>query len=97
MASDHNSRSSPIRFQSVRQNQVPRGRKGKHKEIIGEILRHLDRLPADAALKLSLASVPATKAQIRAALNRATHKTGLPVATSSDSTYLYMWKVAAKS
>lgn len=97
MARDNNPKSAPLRFQSVRQNEVPKGRKGKHKKIVEQILRQIDRLAPGAALKVSLASLPATKANIRAALNRAAHEKGLAVATSSDSNHLYIWKVARQS
>ncbi len=96
MALDHTPDPAPLRFHAVRRNQVPRGREGKHKKIVEQLLRHIDQLAPDAALKLSLASLPDTKANIRAALNRATRKRGLVVATSSDSDYLYIWKVSGK-
>lgn len=97
MAGDHNSKSAPIRYQSIRQNEVPKERQGKHTKIVEQILRHLDGLEPGTALKIALASLPATKANIRSALNRATHKKGLRVATSSDSKHFYIWKVAGKS
>jgi len=92
----YNSNSAPIRYQSIRQNDVPKGRQGKHTKIIEQLLRHLDELDPGTALKISLASLPATKANIRSALNRVTHKKGLYVATSSDSRHFYIWKVAGK-
>jgi hypothetical protein len=53
-------------------------------------------LDTGTALKVALNSLPATKANIRSALNRATHKKGLHVATSSDARHFYLWKVRAK-
>jgi hypothetical protein len=96
VARDHNPNSTPIRYQSIRQNDVPKGRQGKHTKIVAQILRHLDELDPGTALKVALASLPATKANIRSALNRATHKKGLRVATSSDSRHFYIWKVVGK-
>jgi hypothetical protein len=93
----HTADSSPLRLQEVRQNEVPKGREGKYKKIIDQILRRVDQLAPGAALKIPLAEIPAPKANIRAALNRGTHKRGLSVATSSDSSNLYIWKVPGKS
>jgi hypothetical protein len=89
--------SAPIRFQSIQQNEVPKGREGKHKRIIMQILDHLDRLSPGTALKVPLNSLPDKKANIRAALNRATRKRGLAVATSSDTHHLYVWKLRSES
>lgn len=97
MVRDHALDHSPLKLQEVRQNEVPKGREGKHKRVIEQLLRHIDQLAPGIALKVPLAALPSTKANIRAALNRATHKIGLPVATSSDSTNLYIWKVSGKS
>jgi hypothetical protein len=93
----HAADSSPLRLQEVRQNEVPKGREGKYKKVIDQILFRIDQLAPGAALKIPLADLPAAKANIRAALNRGTHKKGLSVATSSDSGNLYIWKVTGKS
>ncbi len=97
MESDHNPDTTQLRFHAVRQNEVPTGREGKHKKIIEQLLRHINELEPGTALKVSLAALPDTKANIRAALNRATRKSGLAVATSSDSKHLYIWKTTRKS
>jgi len=94
---DHAVDHSLIKLQEVRQNEVPKGREGKHKRVIEQLLRHIDQLAPGTALKVPLAALPSTKANIRAALNRATHKIGLDVATSSDPANLYIWKVVNKS
>lgn len=97
MVRSHTANSSTLRLQEVRQNEVPKGREGKYKSIIDQILRRIDQLAPGAALKIPLDELPATKANIRAALNRGTHQKGLSVATSSDSGNLYIWKVQGKS
>lgn len=97
MEGDHTPDSTSLRIHAVRQNEVPTGREGKHKKIIEQLLHHINELEPGTALKVSLASLPTTKANIRAALNRATHKNGLAVATSSDARNLYIWKVPGKS
>jgi hypothetical protein len=96
LAQRHRTESVSLKFQTVQQDAVPKGRAGKHKRIVTLLLKHLDPLPPGTALKVPLAALPATKANIRSALNRATHKKGLAVATSSDSSHLYLWKITQK-
>ena len=93
LADEEKTRLSKVRFHAVQQDEVPRGRAGKHQHTVSLLLHKLDQLPPGQALKIPLTSLPDTKANIRSALNRATHKMGREIATSSDSTYLYLWKV----
>jgi TusA-related sulfurtransferase len=81
------------RFQSIPQGDVPKGRDGKHKQIILEVLESLEELRQGAALKIALDELPDTKENIRAALSRATKQRKMDVATSSDDKHLYIWKV----
>lgn len=87
----------PMNFNSVRQEDVPKGRDGKHKQIVNELLSDLAQLPAGRALKLPLEALPDSKENIRSALNRATRQLGLDVSTSSDAKNLYVWKTETKS
>lgn len=80
------------RFEAVRSSEIPRGREGKHKRIVDQLLTQVDQLAPGTALKVPLTEVPTTKANLRAALNRVTHKKGISVATSSDADHLYLWK-----
>ena len=80
-------------FKSVLQVDVPKGREGKHKHIVMQLLSDIDQLAAGSALKIPLSALPDTKENIRSALNRVTRERGLDVATSSDAEYLYVWKV----
>jgi hypothetical protein len=82
-----------MRFESVLQVDVPKGREGKHKRIVTQLLSDIDQLAVGTALKIPLSALPDTKENIRSALNRATRDRGLEVATSSDAEYLYVWKV----
>jgi len=43
-----------MRFKTVAQVDVPQGHNGKHKQIVFVILRDLDKLDRDAALKVPL-------------------------------------------
>ncbi len=82
-----------MNFQSIFQREVPKGRDGKHKAIVTQLLSDLDQLRAGSALKVPLSALPDTKENVRSALNRATRQRGLDVATSSDAEFLYVWNV----
>lgn len=92
MESNQEAGSVPAKFQSILQVDVPKGRDGKHKQIILQLLEALDRLQDGSALKISLAELPDTKENIRSALSRATKQRDMEVATSSDEGFLYVWK-----
>jgi len=97
MATNSDPNAAPMKFQSISQLDVPKGRDGKHKRIVTQLLSDIDQLGAGTALKIPLSALPDTKENIRSALNRATHFRGLEVATSSDAEFLYVWKVEAAS
>ena len=83
-------------FKSISQEDVPKGREGKHKAIITRLLADIDLLAPGTALKVPLSALPDTKENIRSALNRATRQKGIEVATSSDNDHLYVWKTEQK-
>jgi hypothetical protein len=87
------SKIAPTHFKTMMQLDVPQGRKGKHNEIVRTILQDLERLKDGAALKVPLAGLESTKEKVRSALNRATRKAGLKVATATDADFLYIWNV----
>jgi hypothetical protein len=60
---------------------------------VTSILKDLDNLKDGAALKVPLAELDSTKEKVRSALNRATRKAGLKVATATDADFLYVWNV----
>jgi hypothetical protein len=97
MSTNPDSGVTPMKFESVRQLDVPKGRDGKHKLIVTLLLSDIDQLSAGTALKVPLSALPDTKENIRSALNRATRFRGMEVATSSDAEFLYVWKVEAES
>jgi hypothetical protein len=82
----------PMNFQSILQDDVPKGREGKHKKIIARLLSDIDRLGHGTALKVPISALPDSKENIRSALNRASRQRGIEVATSSDGGFLYIWK-----
>jgi hypothetical protein len=97
MATNPESDAAPMKFQSILQLDVPKGRDGKHKRIVTQLLSDISQLASGSALKIPLSALPDTKENIRSALNRATHLRGLDVATSSDAEYLYVWTVETGS
>jgi hypothetical protein len=82
----------PMKFESVLQANVPKGRDGKHKEIITQLLSDIARLKAGTALKIPLAQLPDTKQNIRSALSRAASQRKINLATSSNDEFLFVWK-----
>jgi hypothetical protein len=84
-----------MNFKSMQQADVPNGRNGKHKSIVTKILSDLDQTKPGVALKVPLDQLDETKEKVRSALNRATRKSGRPVATASDASFLYVWNETA--
>jgi len=82
-----------MHFKTMVQADVPQGRNGKHKQIVTTILKDLDNLKANSALKVPLAELAESKEKIRSAVNRATRKAGRKVETASDANFLYLWNV----
>jgi hypothetical protein len=84
--------SEPMKFESVLQVNVPKGRDGKHKVIITQLLSDIAKLGEGTALKVPLSELPDTKENIRSALSRAARQGKINLATSSDDDFLYIWK-----
>jgi hypothetical protein len=82
---------APMNFKEMLQKDVPQGRNGKHKAIVMRILSDLDQIQKGVAIKVPLALLAESKEKVRSALNRATRKRGIDVATASDDTFLYIW------
>ena len=79
-------------FESISQADVPKGRDGKHKQIILQLIEAIEKLSVGSALKIALDELPDSKENIRSALSRATKQQNIDIATSSDENYLYVWK-----
>jgi hypothetical protein len=97
MATNPNSDTPPMNYQSIKQIDVPKGRDGKHKQIVTQLLSDIEQLEPDRALRIPLEALPDSKENIRSALNRATHQKGIEVATSSDAEFLYIWRTSNES
>jgi hypothetical protein len=80
-------------YESVSRTDVPEGRQGKHRKAVADILSDLSKLNAQQAVKIPLSSLNGEKMQnLRSALNRVTREKNIPVETSSDEKYLYVWR-----
>ncbi|HEV2425093.1 MAG TPA: hypothetical protein VGZ29_09735 [Terriglobia bacterium] len=84
-------------FKTLLQADVPQGRRGKHREIVSQILQDLDKLKDGSAIRVPLADLAESKEKVRSALNRATRKGSRRVATASDEDALYVWNVRNSS
>lgn len=81
------------KFKTARRSEVPAGRKGKHHEIVADILKDLEKLDRGLCLKIPLSELPDSKANIRSALNRATRTQHKSVATATDDGFLFVWNI----
>jgi hypothetical protein len=92
MGSDGEFASKVMKFESVLQASVPKGRDGKHKEIITQLLSDIAQLAPGSALKIPLAELPDSKENVRSALSRAARQQNISLATSSNDEFLFVWK-----
>ena len=80
-------------YSALNRSDVPLGRKGKHRKAVATILADLEKLDARQAIKIPLSGLDGEKMQnLRSALNRVTRAKNIPVVTSSDEKYLYVWR-----
>ena len=80
-------------YESMNRSDVPQGRKGKHQKAVKDILADLSKLNPRQAIKIPLSSLNGEKMQnLRSALNRVTREKNIPVETSSDEKYMYVWR-----
>lgn len=93
---DYPSIPGKMRFASVLKADVPKGRDGKHKAIVMQLLSDIAQLDAGSALKVPLAELSDSKENVRAALSRAAIQQGIELATSSNEEFLFVWKTDDK-
>jgi len=83
----------PLNFANKLIASIPHGRRGKHSAIVAKILADLGRLDMDTAILVPLDGLNGEKMEnVRSALNRATKQKKIPVATSTDDKYFYVWR-----
>jgi hypothetical protein len=80
-------------YAAIDRSDVPQGRKGKHRKAVADIIADLAKLTSQQAVKIPLSSLDGEKMQnLRSALNRVTREKNIPVETSSDGKYFYVWR-----
>jgi hypothetical protein len=88
-----NGNGNDTHYAPMNRSEVPQGRKGKHRKAVTDILADLSKLNAQQAIKIPLSSLNGEKMQnLRSALNRVTRERNIPVETSSDEKYMYVWR-----
>ena len=90
------SKNGGMRYKTLRLANVPHSRRGKHKVIVTRILKELNDLKVDSALKVPLASLLDSAENVRSAVSRAAKKSGRKIATATDADFLYVWNVSEK-
>jgi hypothetical protein len=81
-----------LNFDTVDTAEVPRERKGKHNQLMTQILQDLERINPAVALRIPKSALGSQKiANVRAALAREIKKTELVIGTSVDDDYFYVW------
>jgi len=92
MGRKSNGNGNGTHYSSVDRSDIPQGRKGKHRKAVSDILGDLSKLNPQQAVKIPLSSLNGEKMQnLRSALNRVTRERKIPVVTSSDEKYMYVW------
>ena len=88
-----NGNGNDTHYAAVDRSDVPQGRKGKHRKAVTDILGDLSKLSTRQAVKIPLSSLNGEKMQnLRSALSRVTREKSIPVETSSDEKFLYVWR-----
>jgi hypothetical protein len=92
-AMGRNGNGNDTHYAPMNRSDVPQGRKGKHRRAVADILADLSKLNAKQAIKIPLSSLNGEKMQnLRSALNRVTRERNIPVETSSDEQFMYVWR-----
>lgn len=92
-SSNNTGSSKKLTFSSIKKAEVPHVRKGKHHDLVDEILGDIQNLRAGAALKVPKSAFGRAKlTNIRAALSRASARAGIALSTTSDEEFLYVWR-----
>ena len=90
---------SNLKYRRVKIDQLDRGRRGKHHELVQEIFKELKLVTAGSALEIPLTEVGGIGlANLRSAVHRAATSEGLLIETLADEKNFYVWqKTSPKS
>jgi hypothetical protein len=81
-------------YERVPISELLKGRRGKHNDLILGVLHDLSTLPMDEAVRIPLKKVGGVSlTNLRSAISRAARTRKIKIRTSSDSDYLYLWKI----
>jgi hypothetical protein len=82
-----------LKYRRVEIADLDRKRRGKHHDLVQEIVNELKSAPAGAALEIPLADVGGIGlANLRSAVHRAATGEGLAIETLADEQNFYVWK-----
>jgi hypothetical protein len=79
-----------LRLERVPLSRVPRKRRGKHFELMQQVLQELSVLSGKTAIKVPLGGNSAK--DLRSAVVRAAVSKHIQIASTSDTENLYVWK-----
>ena len=79
-------------IQKVPLSSLRRGRRGKHHQLMQQVLQGLSELSKESALKVPLGAYSAK--DLRSAVARAASSHDIKIASTSDDENLYIWKRA---
>ena len=86
-----------LKYSRVEVAELPKGRRGKHHELMEKIFRELDELSAGSAMEIALSAVGDIGiTNFRSAVHRAANARGLKIKTSADEKNFYVWKPKSK-
>jgi hypothetical protein len=88
--SSENSVLGGSRVETVQLSGLERTRRGKHFDLMQQVLKGLADLASESALKIPLGGKSAK--DLRSAVIRAAAKQHMEIASSSDDKNLYVWK-----
>ena len=85
--------SRELNFETMDIADVPHARKGKHNALVSRIVQDLEEVAPGVALKIPVSALGSQKIEnIRAALGREIKKRSLPIGTTLDDDYFYVWR-----
>jgi hypothetical protein len=88
------SRTTDLKYRQVGVDGLPKGRRGKHHELMQHVLRELKVLSDGSAMAIPLSDAGIGLANLRSAVHRAANARGLKIKTLADKKSFYVWKAS---